>query len=279
MTGPMPRSSLEGVAGTSERPVGRTGLFLERHFRSAAALLLLTMAVTQFAAMHMETVANDEGFYLLSGYQYLKTGKLPLGTEHPPLGEVIPALPLLFLNLHVPGRPLIVLPDQSEQRAREQQFLYANRYSAETILLFARTADILVTMLLGVVLLWWTRRHFGAIPALAVVALFSFDPNFIAHGHYAMTDLPVTLGFLLGVLSWNVFLAEGRSSKAAICGVSTGIAIAIKYNAVLLIPIYVLLYLVRWWQHGHCSLRHLARSMAVVGALAFLAVYAVFGFE
>jgi Dolichyl-phosphate-mannose-protein mannosyltransferase len=285
MTPVRQKPSADGSAGRPTQPSGiRT--ILERHFRPAAAILLVAMAATQFAAMQSETVANDEGYHILNGYAYLKTGRLPLTTEHPPLGELIPALPLLFLNLQLPGHLVIVPSDESEERAREQEFLFNNRRSAETILLFARLMEILLTMLLGLLILWWTWRHFGPIPALAAESLLAFDPNFIANGHYALNDVPVALCFLGCILSWNAFLADGHWRTAALCGGLSGIAITTKYNAVLLVPIYVLMYLVRWWQQASApeartrySIRRLIQSMLLVGATAFLLVWAVFGFE
>ena len=285
MTPVRQRPSSDG-SGPAAQPSGRIRLFLERRFRTAAAILLLAMAVTQFAAMQSETVANDEGYHILNGYAYLKTGRLPLTTEHPPLGELFPALPLLLLNLQLPGHLANLPSDESEERAREQEFLFNNRHSAETILLLARLMDIFLTMVLGILLLWWTWRHFGPIPALAAETLLAFDPNFIANGHYAINDVPVTLCFLACILSWNAFLVDGRWRTAAFCGALTGIAITTKYNAVLLVPIYVLLYLVRWWQQAsnleervRYSRGRLIWSMLLVGAASFLMVYAVFGFE
>lgn len=278
--------SLDVSAGPAT-PFGGTRLFLERHFRALAAVLLVAMAAMQFAAMQSETVANDEGYHILNGYAYLKTGRLPLTTEHPPLGEMVPAIPLLFLHLQlVAEHPDNVPSDVSEERAREQEFLFHNRHSADTILLISRSVDILLTMLLGLVVLWWTWRHFGPIPALAAEALLAFDPNFIANGHYVINDVPVTLCFVACIFTWNAFLADGRWRTAALCGALTGVAVVTKYNAVLLLPIYVVMYAVRWWQRfpaaearAQYSAGRLIRAMVLVGAASFVMVWAVFGFE
>ena len=195
--------------------------FFERHFRLLTAILLLTMALAQFAVMRGESQANDESFHLLAGYSYLKTGIVPLVDEHPPLAQLIAALPLLPLRLRLPG-PHPEAGDY-QQYAREQEFLYANRYSAGTILMAARSADIAMTLLLGLVMAWWTRRHFGAVPALVALLLLVFDPNFLAHGHYTDTDVPVALCFLAGALNWNAFLSTGRLRDASVCGALTGV--------------------------------------------------------
>jgi hypothetical protein len=253
---------------------------LDRRFVPLAITLLLAMVAAQFASMRGESQANDESFHLLNGYRYLKTGTLSLGNEHPPLAGMIAAFPLLFLELRLPAPHLDA--GEGAQRAREQEFLYANRYPAGTILLWARSATLLWSLTLGLLVAWWTRRRFGPVPALAALSLLAFDPGFLAHGHYIGNDAPVALCIFAAALSWNAFLANGRLSRALACGALTGIAISTKYSALLLFPIYVLLYLVHWWQRPagwRHSFAHLIKNMFVVGGIMFAVVYAIFGFE
>jgi len=258
-------------------------VFLERHFRMLAAILLLVMTTAEFAALRRDSQANDESFHLLAGYRYLKTGALALGSEHPPLAQLIAAFPLLFLKLRLPAAHLEA--GESQEYAREQEFIYANRYPAETILLWARSAAALWAVALGLVLAWWARRHFGAGPALAALLVLAFDPGFLAHGHYTNNDVPVALCFLAGVLSCNAFLTTGRLSQAVACGALSGIAMSTKYSSLLLFPIYILLYGASRlrrpdagapFQH---SWSHLVKSGLSLGTTMFLVVFAIFRFE
>src|SRR5450432_2165270 len=146
--------SATSLPGVASRRTSEVRYFVERHFRMLAAILLLTMALGQVAVMQGESQANDESFHLLAGYTYLKTGKLPLADEHPPLAQLIAALPLLPLKLRLPGRHIEA--GDYQQYFKEQEFLYANRYPAQTILMAARSADIAMTLLLGLVMAWWT---------------------------------------------------------------------------------------------------------------------------
>jgi hypothetical protein len=52
----------------------------------------------------------------------------------------------------------------------------------EVILMRARAARLVTTLLLGALMAWWMRRHFGIWPALVSFTQPAFDPGFLAHG-------------------------------------------------------------------------------------------------
>src|SRR5438270_4505482 len=100
----------------------------DRYFHRLAALILCFAAVLQFCVMRGESPTMDEAWHLFVGYNYLRTGTIPLTSEHPPLSQAIAALPLLALDLHNPG----LRPNIEGQTTREQEFLFLNRYPAQT---------------------------------------------------------------------------------------------------------------------------------------------------
>src|ERR1035437_8799509 len=116
----------------SQMPAVRS--LLERRFRTCAAALLLLMGTAQLVAVLGDSQTVDESYHLVNGYAFLKTRTLLPISEHPPVSQVISALPLLVLNLWLPRMPG---PNYGEfQRASD--FLYQNRYPADTILLLGR---------------------------------------------------------------------------------------------------------------------------------------------
>jgi hypothetical protein len=257
--------------------------FAERHFAALACALLAIMAAAQFAAVGLDSQIVDEGYHLRNGYAFLKTLRPNPDSEHPPLAQAFSALPLLFLDLRIPERPTT---NAAEWNA-DAEFLYHNTYSAETLLGLSRSMKVLLTLGLGAFLGWWTRRHFGAAAGIAALALYCFDPNFIAHGHYVTTDVPAAFGFLVGCLSWCAFLRSGRARSAAICGAVTGLALAVKFSALLLVPLYAFLYLVQGYRQAagarecgyRCSIEHFGKGIALVLALACATIWAAFAFE
>src|ERR1051325_8903061 len=100
--------------------------FAERRFGICTATLLAIMGVAQFAAALLDSATMDEGYHLLCGYNFLRTGIVHAGSEHPPLAQAISAVPLLFLNLR--ARPFPRVEEEQWRAARE--FMYGNRYPA-----------------------------------------------------------------------------------------------------------------------------------------------------
>jgi 4-amino-4-deoxy-L-arabinose transferase-like glycosyltransferase len=233
------------------------------------------MATAQVSSILQETQTWDEGIYLAAGYSYLKTGDFRFDSEHPPLGKLINALPLLLLNPSLPGdSPGWGVGEQVPYGIR---FLYQNRVPADRMLFLARSMTILLTLALGLGLAIWTRRHFGASAALFALFLFCFDPNIIAHGRYVTNDLVVTLFIFLSCTTWAAFLVSGRGRDLVWAGLALGLALASKFSALSLLALLPLLYLIRWWQErGRLSLRHLAVSLVVVTGISALVVMALY---
>jgi hypothetical protein len=244
-------------------------------FWLAVALLLALMAGLLIWSATKESQVWDEGFELGSGYSYLKTGRLRFNLEQPPLAKVLEALPLLYLN------PRLPVDDPSWVNKQDAEFgfafLYHNRVPAETMLMASRASIILLTVALGLLVGAWTRRRFGDGPALLAVALVVFDPNILAHGHYATTDLGATFFIFAACVAWDVFLGSRRKIHLAVAGVLLGFAIATKFSSLMLTLVFAILYAIRWWQQRErFSFLHFAGSLLAVGAIAYVAIVAVY---
>ena len=239
-----------------------------------AAVLLLVLAAVQITSAWRESETWDEAGDLVAGYSYLSTGDYRLNPEHPPLAKLLGALPLVALGLEFPV-------DQTAWRTGDirnlgRAFLYRNRVWAETILFSARAVTILLTLVLGALLAWWTRKEFGPAAALAALLLLVFDPNLIAHGRYVTSDLMVTLLIFAACLAWHDYLI-GESSRALLAsGLLAGAAGMTKFSALFLLPLFVLLYLLR---PARFEFRHFLKSLAVVGLLVAACVAAVYAPE
>lgn len=217
----------------------------------------------------------DEAIHLAAGYSYLKTGDYRMNPEHPPLGKILSALPLLFLKPAVPqDRPAWA---QADALAFGSLFLYENRAPAETMLFLGRSTTIAVTLLLGVSIAFWTRAHFGPAPALFALFLFTTDPNIVAHGRYVTSDMVLAFFVFLTMLAWSAFLTSRSTAALLAAGLSLGLAVASKYSALFLWPVLIILYLIRAWQAPGLGIRRFLGSMLVlmVGATTVLGtVYA-----
>lgn len=219
-------------------------------FWLASGLLLAYMGAVLFTTSRQESQTWDEAVHLMAGYHYWRTGDFEVNWEHPPLGKLLAALPLLAAN---PRLPL----EHEAWRARDffglaKIFLYKNRVPADTLLLLGRLPTMLLALALGVLLALWTRRRFGAGPALAALFLYALDPNLIAHGRYVTTDLIATLLIFSAVLAWSAFLETGRRRHLVLAGIVLGLALSAKYSALFLLGLFPLLYLSRRRRLWNC---------------------------
>jgi 4-amino-4-deoxy-L-arabinose transferase-like glycosyltransferase len=190
-----------------------------------------------------ESQTYDEAVYIAAGYSYWKTGDFRLNPEHPPLGKLLAAAPLL------PLAPVLPLGDpawrSADQYAFGARFLYHNRLPHDTILFAGRCATIAVTMLFALVLAIWIRRRASALAALVGLTLFAFDPNILAHGRYATNDLDLAFFLFLAVVLWNRALRRGGVADYALAGAAIGLAVCTKLSGVLAIPSVAILSFMR----------------------------------
>jgi 4-amino-4-deoxy-L-arabinose transferase-like glycosyltransferase len=160
--------------------------------------------------------------------------------------------------------------------------MHQNRVPAGTLLFAGRAGAILLTLLFGLLLALWTRREFGAAPAVLALFLFAFDPNLIAHGRYVTNDVLVTLFIFLAVVTWARFLETKRTRDLVLASVMLGLALVSKFSALFLLPVLLLFYLFRWWQEGRggrLSVKHLAVSLVITGTICVAMIGVVYGPE
>src|SRR5450432_666253 len=248
---------------------------VSRLFWPAVACVAAVVGALEVRSALDETQTWDEGIHISAGYTYLQRGDFSWNIEHPPLVKLVSALPLAWLHLDLPA-------PAANGRRRDQvqygiEFLYRNRVHADTILIAARSANILLTLLFAVALAWWTRRRFGPAAALLAVVLCGFDPNLIAHGRYVTTDFPVTVFYFFACVLWVEYLERGSFRSLLFAALVFTLATITKFSAILLIPTFVALYAVRWAQRPkEFPLRRLAVAGATVLATGFAGVIAIY---
>ena len=238
-------------------------------FYAFVALVLCVMAFLQVTSVRRESQTVDEGVYIAAGYAQLRLGDDHLNREHPPLGKLLQAIPLLFMGLRLPT------DDPSwrsgDQYAFAQRFLYANTRSPDAILFVARCVTIILTILFGLTLAIWVRRRAGDWPAAIALVMFAFDPNILAHGRYATEDLPLAFFLFLAVVLWGRALRTLRPLDFAVAGLAIGAAMFSKASGILVVPI-VLLLAVQRFRRPWPALRGVLIA-SVVGLAVGMATY------
>lgn len=239
-------------------------------FLAIVVMLLSAMAWMMVSSVRQESQTWDEGIHLAAGYSYWKTGDYRMNPEHPPLGKLLNAIPLLWLN------PPLPLNHSSWRTADEflfgRQFLYYGPDSPRQMLFRARMVTVALTLLLGLCLALWTRTYFSDWVAIAVLAFFCFDPTVIAHGRYVTTDLVMALTSFLAVAAWLSWLERGGHWRLPAAGFALGLAMASKYSWPFLLVVFPLIALAirAPWKRAVFGLP----AAIVVGGMVVAATYA-----
>jgi hypothetical protein len=241
---------------------------------AVAAIVAIAGALEVRSAMG-ETQTWDEGIHIVAGYSYLKLGDYSWNVEHPPLVKIVSALPLALMGL-------AAQPYEADGKRKDQvrygiDFLYKNRRDADSILLAARSANILLTLLFACAVAWWTRRRYGPEAGLAAAALCAFDPNLMAHGRYVTTDFPVTVFFFFACVLWVEYLEKASPRRLLAAAAALGLALITKFSAVLLLPALAILYAACWIRRPReFPVRRAALAAATLAATVVLMVAVVY---
>jgi tetratricopeptide (TPR) repeat protein len=239
---------------------------------------LLAILITQLAlSIRQESITWDEDDHLYSGYMSLKTGDFGLNPEHPPLVKVLAALPLLSMDLKVP--PLQGREFKHEAFLNGKDFVFGN--DADKLLFRARMAASLLTVLLAVLVFCAAREMFGVAAGFFALALFVFDPNFLAHGAFVTTDVGLSCFLFAAVYAFYRYVKKPTMGRLVLVGIATGLAFATKHTGFLAAPSLVALALVEWCRtrKGAAGERFpFGRALAALAVTAVISLAILWGF-
>ena len=220
-----------------------------------AGLALAGMLATVFFAQGLvgsldESLTWDEPIYVASGFSYLTRGDFRLNPEAPPLIQQLVGLPLLFL-----GAPTPRDDDPAWRDARQiefgKQLLFRSGLDVRQAALWCRLPVLLLGATLVLMIYLWGSQIFGPAPALVAATVAAVEPNLLAHAKVATVDLGCTT--LMFAAVWTLWRAvqSNRAREWALCGACTGLALLAKFTALLLGPIFAVLFAAAWFRRRH----------------------------
>lgn len=243
----------------------------ERPWQALAAAAAAIFAALALHAAWVETPTVDEFAHLPAGVAYLDHGAFGLYAKNPPLFKMLMAAPVVLAGVKAPEPPKALTGGWAPW-IYGSRFLSANRGRYFYLFFLARVVVVVAALLTGLVLYRWARELFG-VPAAAVsTALFLLDPTVLAHGHLATVDVATTFTMLLSVFVLRRALAVPSRSGFALAGLAWGGAVAVKFTALLLLPVlFALAALGR-------RPRQVVADMAIFCAVALLTINLPTGF-
>ncbi len=242
-------------------------------------LLLLLLTFARLADMAISLSATvDEGFHITSGNEYLHTGHLHLLDEHTPLIKAWMALPLLPLD---DLRPPQEAPgyEEGDLISVAQATTLAYR-PLDRVIVPPRLMIALLTLLLLATVARVGGWLFGECGGTVALLLAAADPNLLAHGALATTDLGATAFIFWATWAFVRALRRPAAGRWMVVTLLLGLAQLAKLTALLLLPILALLALIAGWEEGgRRGMRAVAIRYVLVIAGAALVLWAGYGFE
>ena len=221
--------------------------------RSVLPLLLLIgslvlSCVLVVTGQQTHSMTSDEANHLLRGVHALRTRDFSLSYIHPPLANLINALPVA-----ISGRqafPAVLQRPPENQRALQELagdpglFALANAWLWQHVsnplvqLGRARRMNLpafLLPMLVVVAL--WSRALWGWRGAALSAALVGFTPVTIAMGYFVGNDLASASVAIALLFASFLYWLRPSPWRAALTGALSGAAVATKHPLVALLPV------------------------------------------
>jgi len=244
-------------------------------------LVIFLLALMFFLAVFSvkdDSATMDELARIPAGYSYLTQRDFRLHFEDPPLVKDISAIPLLFLNLKFPKEHSSWTKDVNGEWVFGSEFLYRSNNNADQILFWARLPMIFILLFLGWFIFKWTRELAGNLPALLVLFLFSFSPDFLAHGRLVTTDVPAALGIVLSIYFYLKFLETPNRKNIILSGLILGTTLLIKFSTTLLFPFFAILTLFFVWLSSKI-LKSYIKGIILIILISTFVIFIVYQFH
>ncbi len=207
----------------------------------AAAVFLVAAFAFQLVYHAVRTSATvDEPDHILAGHRHWQCGDFGINPEHPPLLKLLATAPLNFRELSEPPWEC-----GSRLTSKFDAFSYGSSFLVEngvdTVVVVARLAASLMSLLLAVLVFFAAWEMFGHWEALTAVAILAFEPNLIAHGSLVTTDMAISATSFGAIYALYRFGKERTWLRFAVTGVTFGLMLAAKHSAVIFVGILFVL--------------------------------------
>jgi len=249
-------------------------------------LLLLVFFALGMTQVRYASITFDEGPHLAVGYTTLRTHDLRLQPVHihPPLANVLAALPLL-LQPDLPDPTAVDGWEIASLSAITDAVVWQYPHPAR-IATAGRVPILLLSTLLGALVFRWARDLGGWPAATLALTLFALDPNLIAHSSLITTDgaaVTLSVATLYALYRRLVSPTGSREHRRffVLTGVLLGVAQLAKVSALLLFPVVGPILFVRAWTHNRLpqALRLSIGQFLVLIVIAGTVIWAGYGFE
>ena len=220
---------------TSRRANNRTHLIV--------LVLLFLLSVQTVSSMKIKSPTFDEPYHLTSGFLSLTQQDFRYGTDHPPFIKSFAALPLLSSNLQLPENYSELM--EKPWPVLGKRFLFQPQNNVERIIFLARLPIVFMSILLGFYVFLWSKNLYGNKAGILALILYVFSPNILAHSRLVTTDLGSACFIFVACYYYRAYMIATSFQMLCLAGFFTGLALASKFSALILFPIFLLVAFAR----------------------------------
>ena len=246
----LPDFVTEGTSAPRARPAASNSASGDGARRRAALIVAgALVAAASFAltvsAMRTTSTTFDEILLPAAGARGLETGRFDLVVEQPPLMEYLYGIPIYLSRPAYPaetGRTWGV----ADRYEYAQDLFWKSGNDPERLAFLARLVSALIALGLVVSVLGLTAARHGPVAGVVAGTLAAFLPDLLAHGGVTWNDLPAALAVFWAV--WGLDRAVRRPGvvSGAVAGALIGLALGVKFSAVALAPVALVLVALEW---------------------------------
>ena len=243
-------------------------------------VLLVVTAGLIIGAMRHTSVTFDEMGMMAEGVRAVEVGKVDMNPDQPPVMKYVYGLALAHKGLHMP-------PEKGYNwgpgtHYAYGQLLFFNVGNDPVSLAFrGRLVDAAIALLLVLLVFLWTRRARDDATALLAAGLVAFLPDLLAHGGVGYNDVPMAAAFFGAAWALDAAVRKPTFGRAALAGALATLALGIKFSALALAPVAVLLLAAEavarrkdrdWWVA-------VAKTLPVALLVAYVVLAAIYRFD
>ncbi|MFH0732486.1 MAG: glycosyltransferase family 39 protein [Candidatus Omnitrophota bacterium] len=246
-----------------------------------AFLLLVVfagLAITSIWPDRESPTCDEIAHHVPVGYVLLSKRDFKMDTSHPPLSRYLVALPLkLFMKLNMPDDKAQWRRPDRAQFGRD--FFYKYNNQPHMMIFLSRLAIIAVGLLCGLMLFIWIKALYDEKAALFGLFLYAFSPNILAHTSLATTDMTATCFMLLSVCTFWFFLKNMSFKNIIFAGISLGLAQLSKYTAILLYPVFVLIFVLEPPVIEKANIKRAISKLLIMFTVSVVVLWAGYAFD
>jgi hypothetical protein len=254
------------------------------------AIMVMVFVLLSFASSRQESVTIDEFRHLSTGVHYWQSGDYSFDAATPPLWKMAMSLPA-----HLSGAKPVRFRQVPESAAGWEPWLVATGFMRDNAagysgyLQSARMVNLLAAACCLVILYRRSRKYFGPGAALFGTAFLAFSPTFLAHAHYATTDVIATLTLTAVVFLLLDYLHTPALGRLAGVALLFSLSLLCKFTALLVLPLLLLAPLLAALQQAggitgigqrlSAVLQYLLKSLLLIAVTILLTVNLFYRFK